>query len=386
MTKRRLTLASVLLAGLSLLAGCRHKEEPRPIVTVEKAATDDVEFVGKYVGRIRASQYVEVRARVEGYLESMTFEEGKKVNQNDPLFHINQAQYKARVEKAKAQLKKDLAQAAKAKRDVERLRPLYEQNAASQLDLDNATAALENADANVAMSRADLEQAELELSYTTVVSPLSGYISERYVDVGTLVGPSGKSLLASVMKSDTVLVDFKMTALDYLKSEQRNVKLGELDSTRSWQPTVTVTLADNTEYPIQGIVDFADPEVDPQTGTFGVRAALPNPDQKLLPGQFTRVKLLLDVKEDAVVVPRKAITIEKGGAFIYVVRRDSVAEKRFLQTGPELENTVVVDRGLNAGEWIVTEGMHKLIPGIKVIPVEANDTTAIERIKKEVEQ
>ena len=365
--------------------GCREKEEARPIVEVERASTDDIEFIGKYVGRIRAAQYVEVRARVEGYLEKAMFEEGKRIEQNDPLFHINQAQYKARVEKAKAQLKKDMAQAAKAQRDVERLRPLYEQNAASQLDLDNAVSALENAEANVAMSKADLEQAELELSYTVVVSPLTGYISERYVDVGTLVGPNNKSLLASVMKSDTVFVEFKMTALDYLKSTERNVKLGELDSTRSWQPTVKVTLADDSEYPIKGIVDFADPEVDPQTGTFGVRAVLPNPDQKLLPGQYTRVKLLLDVKEDAVVVPRKAVTIEKGGAFVYVIRRDSVAEKRFLQTGPELENTVVAERGLNAGEMVVIEGMHKLSPGIKVIPIESGDEQAIERLKREVE-
>lgn len=374
-----------LLLVLVLAAGCRKKAEPeRPVVTVEKVSREDVKITGEYVGRIRAASHVEIRARVEGYLESITFEEGGKVDRNAPLFRINAAQYKARVEKAKAQLKKDIAQAAKAKRDVERLRPLYEQNAASQLDLDNAIAASENAEANVAMSRADLDQAELELSYTVVRSPLCGYISERYVDIGTLVGPGGKSLLATVVKSDTVLVDFKMTALDYLRSHQRNVELGRQDSTRSWQPAVTVTLADNTEYPLKGIVDFADPQVDPQTGTFGVRAELPNPSRKLLPGQFTRVKLLLDVHENAVVVPRKAVSIEKGGAFIYVIRRDSVAEKRFLQTGPELENSVVVERGLGDNEQIVVEGYHKLTPGMRVIPVKAGDEQAIETLKEEM--
>lgn len=375
----------ILLSVLIWLAACRKKAEPeRPVVTVEKVSREDVKITGEYVGRIRAASHVEIRARVEGYLESITFEEGGKVDRNDPLFHINPAQYKARVEKAKAQLKKDIAQAAKAKRDVERLRPLYEQNAASQLDLDNAIAASENAEANVAMSQADLDQAELELSYTVVRSPLCGYISERYVDIGTLVGPGGKSLLATVVKSDTVLVDFKMTALDYLRSQQRNVELGRQDTTRSWQPAVTVTLADNTEYPLKGIVDFADPQVDPQTGTFGVRAELPNPSRKLLPGQFTRVKLLLDVHEHAVVVPRKAVSIEKGGAFIYVIRRDSVAEKRFLQTGPELENSVVVERGLGDNEQIVVEGYHKLTPGMRVVPVPAGDEQAIETLKKEM--
>lgn len=387
MKESKIGLVQVIVMLVMLLAGCREKAEPeRPVVEVSRASRENVEIFGEYVGSIRAARNVEVRARVEGYLENMLFEEGKKVNQNDPLFRINSDLYKARAEKAKAQLKKDVAQAAKAKRDVERLRPLYEQNAASQLDLDNATAALENAEANVAMSKADLDQAELELSYTTVRSPLSGYISERYVDVGTLVGPGSKSLLATVVKRDTVLVDFKMTALDYLRSEQRNVKLGEQDTTRSWQPTVTVTLADNSEYPLKGIVDFADPQVDPKTGTFGVRAELSNPSQKLLPGQFTRVKLLLDVLENAIVVPRKAISIEKGGAFIYIIRPDSIAEKRFLQTGPEMNNKMVVERGLGENEQIVVEGFQKLTPGMKVIPAKNSSEETITKLKKEIKQ
>ncbi len=327
-----------------------------------------MEIFGEYVGRIRALQFVEIRARVEGYLEKMLFEEGKHVNRNQPLFVINPALYKARVDKAAAQLKKDEALELKTGRDVKRLRPLYEQNAASQLDLDNAIAAYESAKANVAMSKADLAQAQLELGYTTVRSPVSGYISERYADIGTLVGPGAKSLLATVVASDTVLVDFNLTALDYLRSQQRNVTLGEQDTSRSWQPSVTVTLADNSVYPEKGLVDFAEPQVDPKTGTFGVRAALPNPGRKLLPGQFTKVKLLLDVRENAVVVPAKAIAIEKGGAHVYVMRRDSTAEKRLIETGPEFGNFVVVERGLGEGEMIVTEGYHKLNPGVLLKP------------------
>jgi membrane fusion protein (multidrug efflux system) len=297
----------------------------------------------------------------------MTFSEGKEVKVNEPLFYINDKPYKARVEKAKAQLKRDEAQELKAGSDLRRIEPLYNQNAASRLDLDNAVAALNMAKADVAMSKADLEQAELQLSYTVVRSPLSGYISERYVDIGTLVGNS-KSLLATVVKRDTVLVDFKLTSLDYLRSQRRNVHLGELDTTRSWQPTVVVTLADNSVYNEKGIVDFASPQVDPKTGTFGVRAELPNPNQVLLPGQFTRVKLLLDVLENVVVVPRKAISIEKGGAFIFVVRPDSIIEKRYVETGPEQDNKIVVTRGLSAGENIVVEGYQKLVHGQKAIP------------------
>lgn len=351
-----------------LLGACKKNETQPPIVEVENVKVDNIQIFGDYVGLIKAARNVEIRARVEGFLERMTFVEGKKVSADEPLFYINNATYKARVEKAKAQLKKDEAMAAKSKRDVERLRPLYMQNAASQLDLDNAEAALDMANASVLMSQADLAQAELQLSYTIVRSPLSGYISERYVDIGTLVGTSGTSLLATIVQRDTVLVDFKLTSLDYLRSQRRNVHLGEQDSTRSWQPTVEVTLADNTIYSEKGIVDFAAPQVDPKTGTFGVRAVLPNPNQVLLPGQFTRVKLLLDVLDNVMVVPRKAISIEKGGAFIFVIRPDSIAEKRFVETGPEQNNKIIVTRGLSTTEKIVVEGYQKLTHGEKVIP------------------
>lgn len=382
------TKSIFLIAVLILLSffACKKAKEQYPIVEVENVARDNIEIYGDYVGSIRAYRNVEIHARVEGYLEKMTFEEGKKVRAGEPLFYINNAPYKARVEKAKAQLKKDEAMAAKSIRDEERLRPLYEQNAASRLDLDNAVAAKEMAEASVSMSKADLAQAELELSYTVVRSPLDGYISERYVDIGTLVGKSNSSLLATVVKRDTVLVDFKLTALDYLRSQRRNVHLGELDTTRSWQPTVTVTLADNTVYTEAGVVDFASPLVDPKTGTFGVRAEISNPKQVLLPGQFTRVHLLLDVLENVVVVPRKALIIEKGGAFIFVIRPDSVAEKRFVETGYEQNNKTVIVRGLSPDERIVTEGYQKLTHGQKVIPRTREKQLKIEQEEKEKEE
>ena len=332
--RRKRTIAAIICAvvvlGVYWMLTRPQKATPEmPTVIVEPVVKDDVEIYGEYVGRIRAQQFVEVRARVEGYLENMLFAEGTYVNKNQVLFVINQDQYRAKADKARAQLKKDEAQALKAERDLKRIRPLFEQNAASQLDLDNAEAAYESAEATVAMSEADLAQAELELGYT-------------------------------------IVVDFSMTALDYLKSKERNINLGQQDSTRSWQPNITITLADNTVYPHKGYVDFAEPQVDPQTGTFSVRAEMPNPKQVLLPGQFTKVKLLLDVREGALVVPMKAVTIEKGGAYIYTLRKDDAVEKRFVELGPEVGNNVVVERGLAEGEKVVVEGFHKLTPGMKV--------------------
>ena len=371
--KRWIVLVCALLAaggGVWWWLRPRPVPEVLPVVAAEPVEVEDVSVYGEYVGRIRAQQFVEIRARVEGYLERMLFTEGTYIKKGQTLFVIDPKLYRARVNKAKAQLNKAKAQALKAQRDLERIRPLYEQNAASQLDLDNAIASYESAAADVVVCEADLTQAEMTLGYTTVQSPVSGYISERNVDIGTLVGPSGKSLLATVVKSDTVRVDFGMTALDYLRSKARNVNLGQKDTTRKWNPYITVTLADGSQYPYRGLVDFADPQVDPQTGTFSVRAEMANPDHILLPGQFTKVKLLLDVREDAVVVPTKALVIEKGGAYIYVVRPDSVVEKRFVETGPEIpDNKMVVERGLSPEERIVVEGYHKLQHGMKVEPV-----------------
>ncbi len=383
LTRRQWIVAVAALAAVAALLIWLLRPQTQqpvyPIVAVEPVTTGNVNIYGEYVGRIRAQQFVEVHARVEGYLEQMLFAEGTHVNKGQTLFVIDPKLYRARANRARAQLNKARAQALKAERDLNRIRPLYEQNAASQLDLDNAIAAYESAAADVKVSEADLTQAEMTLGYTTVRSPISGYISERSADIGTLVGPGGQSLLATVVKSDTVRVDFSMTALDYLRSKARNVNLGHKDSTRKWDPYITVTLADDSQYPFRGLVDFADPQVDPRTGTFSVRAEMPNPEHVLLPGQFTKVKLLLDVRENAVVVPSKALVIEKGGAYLFVVRPDSIVEKRFVETGPELGNSIVIERGLVQGEDIVTEGYHKLSHGMKVQP-------AREAVRKETEK
>lgn len=368
--KQWLAVIIALAAVAALIVWLTRPEPPQevlPVVKTETVTTEDVEIYGEYPGNVRAQQFVEIRARVEGYLEQMLFEEGTYVRKDQVLFIIDPRQYKAKVEKAKALLEKNKALAVKAERDYSRIKPLYDQNAASQLDLDNALASYESAVADVQMSEADLTQDQLALSYTTVRSPISGYISERYVDIGTLVGPGGQSLLANVVKSDTVLVEFKMTDLDYQRSKARNVNIGQKDSLRKWDPYVTITLADKSVYKYRGLVDFADPQVDSKSGTFSVRAEIPNPDRELLPGQFTNVTLLLDVREDAVAVPSKALLIEKSGAYIFVLRNDGVAEKRFVELGPEVGNKTVVERGLLPGEQIVVEGYHKLTHGQKAI-------------------
>ena len=380
--KRLMSIVIIVLIVAAVAVGLycllRPKAAPAqlPVVEVQPVHQADVNIYGEYVGRIRAQQFVEIRARVEGYLEHMYFEEGTYIKKGQTLFVIDRKVYNARAEKARAQLNKARAQSQKADRDLARIRPLYEQNAASQLDLDNAEAAAESAKAELSVAQADLTQAELTLSYTTVSSPISGYISERSADIGTLVGPGGKSLLATVVKSDTVLVDFSLTALDYLSLKNRNVNLGQQDDSREWNPYITVTLADGSPYPYRGLVDFASPLVDPATGTFSVRAEMPNPNHTLLPGEFTKVRVLMDVRANAIEVPNKAVEIEKGAAYVYIVKPDSVVERRFVETGPEIGNDIIVERGLDKDENIVVEGWHKLRHGMKVRPVLVSDTTS----------
>ncbi|MCM1449977.1 MAG: efflux RND transporter periplasmic adaptor subunit [Clostridiales bacterium] len=385
-SKKRTVIAAIAtgiiaVTALIVLLCLRHDKVEQPLIPVqtENVTTRDVNIYGDYVGRIRAQQLVEVRARVEGYLESMMFEEGTYIKKGQPLFIIDPTIYRANAKKAEAILNKAVASRDKAKRDLDRVKPLYEQNAASRLDLDNAIAAYETAKADVVVAEAELALARQTLSYTTVTSPISGYISERSADIGTLVGPGAKSLLATVVNSDTVRIDFSMTSLEYLKSRSRNVNLGQRDENRTWDPYVTVTMADGSVYPYRGLVDFADPKVDPKTGTFQVRAEMKNPDHALLPGEFTRVKLLMDVRENAIAIPTKSLEIEKGGAFVYVVKPDSIVERRFVETGPELDNTTVIERGLVKGEQIITEGFHKVKHGMKVAPNSSTAATTPEK-------
>lgn len=385
-SKKRTVIAAIAtgiiaVTALIVLLCLRHDKVEQPLIPVqtENVTTRDVNIYGDYVGRIRAQQLVEVRARVEGYLESMMFEEGTYIKKGQPLFIIDPTIYRANAKKAEAILNKAVASRDKAKRDLDRVKPLYEQNAASRLDLDNAIAAYETAKADVVVAEAELALARQTLSYTTVTSPISGYISERSADIGTLVGPGAKSLLATVVNSDTVRIDFSMTSLEYLKSRSRNVNLGQRDENRTWDPYVTVTMADGSVYPYRGLVDFADPKVDPKTGTFQVRAEMKNPDHALLPGEFTRVKLLMDVRENAIAIPTKSLEIEKGGAFVYVVKPDSIVERRFVETGPELDNTTVIERGLVKGEQIITEGFHKVKHGMKVAPNSSTTATTPEK-------
>ncbi|MDE6560281.1 MAG: efflux RND transporter periplasmic adaptor subunit [Muribaculaceae bacterium] len=374
-----LVIGILVVVALSLwLLLPRHDSQSGqlPEVRVAMVDTSRVEVYAEYEGSIRASQSVEVTARVEGILEKMLFKEGSYVKKGQPLFVIDPRLYQAQVDRARAQLDRAKALKDKADRDLNRIKPLYTQKAASQLDLDNAEAAVECAEADVEIARVDLLEAQVTLGYTRVLAPISGYISERMVDVGALVGPGGKSLLATIVRSDTVMIDFSMTSLEYFKSKDRDVNLrcqndGEcLDHLPSY---VTITLADGSEYPYCGLVDFADPVVDTSTGTISVRAEMPNPDRCLLPGEKTKVKVLLDVVEGAMTIPVVAVQGSDEGKFVYVVAADGSVERRSVIIGETVGNIVIVESGLRVGDMVATDNFELLHDASKVTPVNMNE-------------
>jgi membrane fusion protein (multidrug efflux system) len=215
--------------------------------------------------------------------------------------------------------------------------------------------------------------AELKLEYTEVRAPISGLIGASNVDIGALVGSEGESLLCTVRQIDPMFVQFHMSDLDYLnarRSKQTYIERRQADASgRSVEGFVRITLPDKTDYNYLGDISFTDPQVNSNTGTFDVRAVVPNPDRVLLPGQYTRVQLRLNTIPNALVIDERAIQIDQGGSYAMVVMPDNEVERRFLVLGARLEGKVVVTTGLAVGEQIIMEGIHKVDHGDRVIPL-----------------
>ncbi|MCL1124277.1 efflux RND transporter periplasmic adaptor subunit [Shewanella surugensis] len=352
-----------------MLSAC-HKQEkafqPKRVV-VANVVESTVPIYGYYVGVTEASLNVEVRARIDGFVEQRAFVEGSAVKKGDLLYQIDSKPYVVEVNRVKAQRTAQQAVVDKAKRDVERLQPLYDQDAASQLDLDNALSNLAQAKSALVASQAALEAAELELSYTRITAPISGLVSQTQVDVGALVGSKGQSLLTKVQKVNPIYVMFNMSALDYLNARRRMVNRSEEKEAESEGKVlagfVRVTLPDYSEYTYPGKVSFTEPSVNPETGTFEVRAVLPNPDKELLPGQYTNVRIKLSELRDAIVIPQKATQVDQGGVYVMVVLASNRVERRFIVIEHQGKEGMIVKSGLKAGEKVIVEGMHRVRHG-----------------------
>jgi len=370
------------LCAVVLLSACEEPivEEVATRVVVTPALIEDVTLFGEYVGHTKASKRVEVNPRVDGFLEEITFVDGSVVASRDILYRIDDRPYQASVQRAEATYSSREAALAKYRRDVARIKPLFEEDAASQLDYDEAISSVQQGEAALREAEADLKNAQLRLNYTELKAPIAGLIGESRVDVGALIQSGDPEPLTTVSLIDPIHVYFSMSALDYLNARRRVRSYYDAQKIeregKALEGNVTITLPDESIYRHKGAVGFTDPQVNPQTGTFAIRAVVPNPDRELLPGQYTRVRMPLEIRRDALLIPEECILIEQGGVYVYVVLPNNRVERRLIFVGPIVDGKMIVEKGLAAGERLILHGINKVYHGSLTEPISEVDYEA----------
>ncbi|MEO5669879.1 MAG: efflux RND transporter periplasmic adaptor subunit [Ramlibacter sp.] len=370
-----LRLSSVLLATL-LGVGCKPANitpaaAPPEDVKAVTVIAHDAPVIFEYMGQSESSHMVEIRARVDGYLQKKFYEEGSLVKEGAPLFQIDPKQLNATAQGARAALEQADSRLLNARQTVQRLKPLVAEEAVSLKDMDDAVAAEKSATAAVASAKADLSRVELELGYTKLVSPLAGLAGKANHSEGSYVSPGQNGLLTTVSALDPIFVNFNLSETEWLSYEEE-LKKGTLRFPSQGKVfDVQLILSNGTEFPTRGKLNFSSQTVDPQTGSYAVRAAFANHDLLLRPGQYVRVRLLGASRPGALLVPQRAVMQGQKGKFVYVVGAGEKAEMRPLELGQWVANQWLVTAGLKSGERVVTDGMLKVQPG-EVLKVTAD--------------
>lgn len=333
-------------------------------VIVEKVKTVNTRELGEYDGVIKPHRTVSVSSRAEGVLQKMFFAEGAEVKKGQPLFQIDPTVYQALVNKAAANVSKAKANLRKAERDLARIRPLYEANAASQLDLDNAENLYENASAELQTARAELELAQLNLSNTIIRAPISGFIARSNVDVGSYVSP-GSGELSSIINVDTVNVEFSLSAKEYQRSRLTGVCF-DAHCTNPDHETdyfVTVTNTDGRIHPQPGRVDFAAHRADADNGTICIRAIVPNMPHVLMPGTHTDVEVVCGRPQSRIAVPRSALVEGDEHTCVYILDNDGRLSKTVVTAGTASGDSVLITSGLRLGDYVAVSHVKDLEDG-----------------------
>jgi membrane fusion protein (multidrug efflux system) len=368
--RQRITTLGVCTILVSLLAAvaCEKAPAPAPPPVPVKAAevlVRDVPIFLEAIGQTRGNTEIEIRARVEGFIESVDFSEGTLVRKGSLLYTIDPRPFEAALDQAKANVARAEADLQRAHQDVVLYEPLVAKNAISRQQYDTAVA-VERAQASaVEAAKAAAESAELDLSYTRVTAPDTGIVGKTEVYPGTLVGRGQSTLLTQISKVDPIHVRFTVPERGYLTYARRNE---ERKSTAGADLPIELILADGSVHPHTGRFVFVDRTVDPQTGTILLEAGFPNPGGIVRPGQYGRVRAAIDLKKDAVLVPQRAVAEMQGTYRVAVVGADNTIEFRMVQTGARVGTLWVIESGLKAGERIVVEGLQKLRPGVTVNP------------------
>ncbi len=370
-----------VLSGISallvILTGCTAPEEATPgqavlQVQVVQAAQKDIPLYLDMVGTTLGTQDVPIRARVEGFLESMTFQEGGFVTKGDLLYTIDAQPFQAKLVEAESLLAGARTTLAKAESDLRRIRPLAQMKAVSEQDLDSAIAQEAAARASVQAFEAGVRLAEIELSYTRIHAPINGRIGLTQARPGEFVGREPNPVVLNVLSDvDPIRVRFSITEQEYLTLARAHVlseaSLGELHEDAE-SKVLTLYLADNSEHPYPGHLTATAQAISADTGTFTLEALFPNPDTVLLPNQFARVRAQYDLLSRATVIPRRAVIELQGRFQVYVLDSGNRVAVRDVVLGPINGNDQVIEQGLEGGETVIVEGIQKVRPGVVVDP------------------
>jgi RND family efflux transporter MFP subunit len=365
---------TILCIAVTAIAGCAKPNEyqppPPPSVTVAKPVRQTVTNYLEETGSTEAVQLVKVRARVDGYLEKINFEAGTEVKAGDILYVIQQREFKAKVDSAKAEVETMRVALELASIEYKRQQNLVADNATAQTKVDQAKAARDGATATLDAAKAALDQAELNLEYTEVKTPISGRVGKTLVKLGNLVGEGEATHLTTVMSYDPIWVNFNISERALLRASRKP------DETSGERPDITkieafMRRAVDKGFPFQGHLDYADLGVDQSTGTFMIRGIFPNPKMDIFPGLFVRIRIPLGTTENAVLVPERALGADQAGRYAMIVGDDNVVERRNVEVGAKYEDLVVVTEGLSGDELVVIDGIQRSRPGAKVTPKES---------------
>jgi membrane fusion protein, multidrug efflux system len=360
------------------MAGCAKKEAvvlPPAKVSVVKAVQKDVPVYENFVAQVYGLSDVEIRARVEGWVTGVHFKEGGQVEKGSLLYTIDDIQYKTRVDAAASELARAQTEVVRSENELSRVKPLTEQNALSKKDLDNATASYNAAVSSEKASEAVLENAKIELGYTHVYAPFTGTVGISNVRVGDYVSRIGSSsVLTSISNTAQVRVRFQVSEREYLRIARLSRE--EIDRIRS----VQLLLADGSLYPFAGEVNFANREIDPNTGTITVESSFQNQNGLLRPGLFVRVRVLLSIYKEAVIIPQRAVFQLQSLFQVFSVSDSSTLKAAVIEMGPKSGDAWVVTKGLKAGDKVAVIGNANLTVNSKIDEVATvwPDTTVVQ--------
>jgi membrane fusion protein, multidrug efflux system len=356
-----LLLPGFLACGKSEAA---KSEAPPPEVVVSPVVQRDETIYREWIGTTEGDVNAEIRPKVDGYLLRRVYTEGGYVRQGDVLFEIDARQMQAQLQQAEANLAQVQAGLTKADHDVTRFEPLAAQKAISQQELDNARSAQTAARATVGALRAAVEQARLNLSWTHVISPISGIAGIAQTQVGNLVGP--QTVLTVVSKVDPIRVLYQMSEQEYLQFQ---------NDPASRNAPLDLILSDGSTFPQKGRVLLSGRDVDVKTGTIATIGTFPNPGNRLRPGQYAKIRAATQIRHGAILVPQRAVNEMQGGFQVAIVGADNKAQIRSVQAGPQIGSLWLIDHGLEPGDRVVVEGFARVKSGMTVAPSEAAPAT-----------